>query len=421
MASNTTIRQATVLPTAEAGPTRPTKVKVSLRRSPTGQYQLSASHPLPPAQVFWEHFRKINAKKPFLDSFNALYWRGIHTDAFIVSCAMNGVPVKHLAEALLNLICLNLRSQVDTDLERLAIANGGYLSLGNILCRVEPVDYIATGTKALPVLRRAVIDETRQMGETILENARSEARLLVEKASAEATTIRANAMEARTQLEELRRQTQVSIIPEWVTRSNFAVMARNGYLYVGVVFYFRLTAFTFTSRRGEKVNIPANADAPPFPVRVWAPLPTPNFHFSYKDLCLDSVCGNLPHITHESCCMSMGDAPTKLDSTNAVLSFGNSLARVHSIANLDSLLGSLQGWDSRIWAFVPKNTPLERALDETKRNLFHITDALNRNLVAQSAVAIPNTEHDGDTFIAPPEEEGVRCPDCGALEDDCEC
>ena len=168
-----TITNTEVPPEVAAAISRkPIKIRVRLKKRQNGNYALICSHPLPNSNLV----RRLMPAKHASD-ISTNWFTGIDLE-YALNQTRGIIKPREWLKAIARAIELELGSNDKIEYELLAVRGGGFLALGNALFEIHAVDHIEHGPKALPVLRKQVIETAKVEAASVLAAAREADRAI---------------------------------------------------------------------------------------------------------------------------------------------------------------------------------------------------------------------------------------------------
>lgn len=242
------------------------KVTAKVRRNATtGIYEIKTSHP----NLLPYSANDIIAFLPASKHKLANPWR--HEDlGFCMRQTGSKVSAKDWANAITTFLSNTISSGIEVESEAIVPHQSLYLSMGNFLIKGEVVDHIESSNKALPVMRRRIMDD-----------AKAEASALVRSATEEVATQRLRLQEDRlrannelaalqVQLQQVKKELNYQP-PAWLPGSGliFRTFPNGNTPRIGVPHRFQFRRFYVHHRDASYFFNPR--PLPPIPLYFWFP------------------------------------------------------------------------------------------------------------------------------------------------------
>jgi hypothetical protein len=285
------------------------------------------------------------------------YYGGISLSTWTMSLG-NQVKVKHWAQAIIAATLEMINDQQQVGLELLSINEGAYMVMGNGIFKLDLVEHIVTGTRALPALRKQVLDKSRQDATKIVEKAEADGQQVTACYNRKRAEIQSSIDILKAQLESLRSQVQM-VIPQWALANSIPLKLKHRAPFVdncysvGMMVPFQVKWLTWTAyvveERVEHRRIAA-APAPPFNVMVWIDL-VPSIT-TYNIGC-DLAFSRLPHMGPDRSCHILPNVPPTINNYNDYTRYHDDLQRIFEEINFDSPLGGADAWYKPVHSFIP--------------------------------------------------------------------
>lgn len=320
------------------------KVSVSIKKKDDGNYAIVSSHALPSANVVVDYMTKSERKR-----VRQNLWMGDSLDI----CLRNTVPSVSLSswvKAIIKAITEGIKEHnSSSEAEVLASKEGGFLSFGNLIFRLDAVDYVVGGQRALPVLRKRVIENARAEGRRSIENARRLGNEMIEDANSESLKIMQKLHEARLQLKQIERNIG-DVPPSWL-RGTDGLWSNlgNGHARIGLQVPFVLKEFIYNTAGGKRSW--TAKPAPPVSCILWFRYPIQREVLEGVDI---SCSINLPHINNERFCVDFGQAIAPPTDYYTLMAAAQRIMKIAQVMDMRSPLTSPERWPLSVSAFIPK-------------------------------------------------------------------
>lgn len=350
--------------------TKPEKIYVKISYPKSNRPAIKCSHTLPPARAILRHLTQEQQNQ--ITRCISVYDFTTCED-LIRDCRYESYNIKIRAvdwsAAIAKAIAENIRTDTGHELEFVAAAGPAYLAIGNSVFELRATDMLHTPVKALPALRKRALADAKVEADALIAKANEDAENTRRAARQDANRVQVELTNSRDEIARIRRDiNNMHITPQWLVDAGLPHRYhRNHDPYTMVTTYTfeiqLLVPITIASFYYDAYNPQTNTTTrctwnaiPKRPVTfpIWLKL-APDGKYSFKDMNVDSnFPGTLPHISFESSCMELGDAPTHINSTETLNALITSLSRVHSIVNLSSLLGPVRNWHTVIKRACPR-------------------------------------------------------------------
>lgn len=334
-------------------PTRRVKVKVRVKRNPiNGAYTIKSSHDLPSVEMV-----VVSLPTKHKDYINGnVYYNGYSVLNLLGAVPYPQIRPKEWSLAIAKAIIANLQSPNDAETE-LAMSEPAFLSAGNRLYKLEMIDHLPTPIKALPALRRTVMENAKAEAQIIHDQGVRRKIELIEQGKAELNRMNAEAQTLHRSVEALRQEVNTTP-PVWLRTLPYAMRYIQGrFIQVCLPIDFKIVEITYgyppNNLRWEGV-----ANAEPIEIPVW-------INLNCRDQIVDPdravyvfpPFGSLPHTGEAGSCMSIDGAQNYriIDSAEQLQTWKQLLTAGMSGVNLSSLLCQPKTWNKAIWKFFPED------------------------------------------------------------------
>jgi hypothetical protein len=226
------------------------------------------------------------------------------------------------------------------------LVDGAYLAMGEQLFRLSPVEVISTN-KALVAAKARIEEKNRLAGKKIIEDATVAAKAIID-----------SAMKVKADYNLLlREQKRKALAPRWVVDAGLTHRRKIEMWQILCSFNFRLDFLEYYFHDSEgtrkKYHSPL-LPVPPKDVYFWVPI-FQKGGYSLTSLLLEEREDILPHMSRSGFCMSIGDAPEKIDSLVSLNRLISGVSRVTRGIRMDSLLQDTSVWINGLAKHFPPN------------------------------------------------------------------
>lgn len=347
---------------------RPQKLSVRVKRNADGICQVTSTHPLPSTQAVLKHLCKSDQATLRSTIGGSISFTSLVDSLRLCTDIKASAWVKAITKATAEVL-----ADHETARAELSVVKGpAYLSMGDCLFQLEATDFILSGEKALPALRKRITADAEEEAISIREAAQAQAASLTVAARREAGNLEIQAARSRQELTNLRNQAaQLGVIPAWVRAANLAVRWAPESLYNSQPCFFVLSTLTLTIthfactiaklvqgqyQHFKRIWKARNHKPLLVPIELGLGLTDGQWEASttrLSPLASDILGGSLPHLDFARACFQIGDAPhaiTNLQQLNTVL---RGIERTMQEINLDSPLSTWSGWAPAIQRKAP--------------------------------------------------------------------
>lgn len=301
-------------------------VKVTIKKNEEeGTVVVECSHEIPSVETI--AFQMPPVKQRLVNRYS---YRSLSQS---ISRLEGRITYQEWSDAIAKAILHKQLNDVGATTEMRNLGQGAYMTLGNALYKLSPVELIQPSKAVMAIRKRT------------LEAAKIEAKALVDNAqvSANALIVSANKLklEAKRELDLAKNATKKP--PEWAVDSGM-VVRYDIYNYSWQVrFTIKLSITHFDINVGSKQ---VTWDAVPQlmkAIKLWVPI-MPDGGYNITSVKVDADSPEIPHIDHVSACMSPGDAPKKIANKHDLTALRYSIERCMQRVQLDSLKTSSEKW-----------------------------------------------------------------------------
>jgi hypothetical protein len=274
----------------------------------------------------------------------------------VITQTRNVIPLQVWSDAIAAAIIQAKLARRQTEAETVLSANnpdGGYMLIGDQLARISLVGAVSAN-KAMALMRRQATEQARQQARSILEaataaaatttlNAEQAAQGLVEAAARQKR-------EAAQYLADIKgaRYPDVSLV-----NSGAELRKQDDKWQVAMEIDYKPQRLVFAKHLNKQWPC---VEGPAVKVRLWQPFDVVTGVYNVRDIRVDGLAYEMPHVGYESACMEVGQRPDLLRTAVDldVLRQGVEHSLNASI-NLESLLRRYRYWDPRVQNFVPRD------------------------------------------------------------------
>ncbi len=327
------------------------KVKLTIKRLPNSRdVDIKCSHVLPSSRDVMQH---MDRKTAHHIRNMGHYWDGIGLHGLITACGSN-VRLKHWSEAIIRAIEAAMGDEHLTT-ELMVKTRPAYMVAGNALLKLECVEWIGTGPKALPALRKRIMTDAELEKEHILDLANEAAIGLRRTVTREANEVRRSVDGLRAEAMRLRDEiAQMWTPPQWMRNLDVPIIFLQTIYKIMVSFDCVITRFV-AHRSPDILSVWHGLNRPAFTVPCWVSVTYDNTLCQHGSVHLDSrFRGTLPHMDGGRSCMTMSSAPKSLSSPEDYEQLKIALASAMCEVNLNSLLTGYSSWSAHVKRFIPR-------------------------------------------------------------------
>jgi hypothetical protein len=349
----------------ETQPTRPIKIKLRVLRAKNGGCELKTTHTIPRLMPVLRHMPKHvtwfkNHISYNLDSFDLAYGMSRATH----------IKAKEWADAITKAIREIECDRQAVDVELHTLTAPIYIAVGNAVLKAEVMDFLETGNRALPALRKKVIADAKDESDIIIRNAKVQATQIVKEANDKMYQIQREVGVLNQQMSQFRAEaSRLGSIPEWIRLAGLTISWESiddyyqGSLIQPSIHFTAqliLKRFVYSYHRMidgqatliKKVWKVVRPITVPIPLKVIISAPDGAYDSLNVIVCdSDKMC---PHISNIRSCMEIADRPSKITSVQTLDQLRDGIVRTMEEVNLDSLLVHYSEWHPTFRRKIPK-------------------------------------------------------------------
>jgi hypothetical protein len=251
--------------------------------------------------------------------------------------------------AIAHEIIVRLANQQPSEVEFSAIAEGGYLAIGNMVCKLVPVE-IAPQSRAMRAIHHRVVDTAQIQADALIKEAREQSASILTSATVKQE-------EAARILRDAQSKT-AQIPPKWAFEQGIPLRFFQGKWELGFSIAACLKTFTFkfdsSNEKQRQFTTKYWKALPQLPIQtlLWLPI-NPDGSYTQTQLKVDTSFQALPHIKNNGACYALSTAPKHIKSISDLRLFHSQIQEAMQIVTIDSLYTAPEYWHPALRASIP--------------------------------------------------------------------